>query len=252
MKKWSFIVAALYGLLLMALFGPVVSITFMSKDDFRIGWPVELLKEWSFWLIIAVLVLAQFALLRLPVAVASRRPVKQRSLWITVLAAAFMMTLLVCGAGVSIFEFITKLEPKWDGEEWWWVLAGLGPTTWGVWAIYFYRATHTSAPEIQMGRIKRHLWTGSILELLVAIPTHIVARHRDHCCAGMLTFIGLTCGISVMCFAFGPAVYFLFVERWKRLHPEAAEALATAADVQSPAVAKPPSLTDAIDSMRNR
>ena len=158
------------------------------------------------------------------------------------------MTLLVCGAGVSIFELITKLEPKWDGEEWWWVLAGLTPTTWVVWAIYFYRSIHGSAPEIQIGRLKRHLWTGSILELLVAIPTHIVARHREHCCAGYLTFIGLTCGISVMCFAFGPAVYFLFVERWKRLHPEAAEALATSAAVESRAVAKPPNL---VNAMRN-
>ena len=71
-----------------------------------------------------------------------------------------------------------------------------------------------------MGKLKRFLWTGSILALLIAIPTHIVARHRDYCCAGYLTFIGLTCGISVMLFAFGPAVYFLFVERWKRLHPK--------------------------------
>lgn len=221
MKKWSLVVAALYGLILFVVYGPLLSIAFMRKGEFKITWPHELLQEWSVWLALVVLVLAQFALLRVPVAVANRRPLKQRSLWSTVIAAAFMMTLLVCGAGVSIFELITKLEPKWDGEEWWWVLAGLGPTTWGVWAIYFYRATHTSVPEIQMGRIKRHLWAGSILELLVAIPTHIVARQRADCCAGMLTFIGLTCGISVMLFAFGPAVYFLFVERWKRLHPSA-------------------------------
>jgi hypothetical protein len=26
-------------------------------------------------------------------------------------------------------------------------------------------------------------------------------------------------GISVMLFAYGPAVFFLFVERWKRIHP---------------------------------
>lgn len=219
MKKWSLIVAALYGLILVVLFIPVTAIAFVKKGELDMSWPAASLREWGFWLIIAVLVIAQFALLRIPVAVANRRPVKQRSLWSTVIVAAFMMTLLVCGAGVSIFELITKLEPKWDGEEWWWVLAGLGPTTWGVWAIYFYRATHTSVPAIQTGRIKRHLWTGSILELLVAIPTHIVARQRADCCAGMLTFIGLTCGISVMLFAFGPAVYYLFVERWKRLHP---------------------------------
>ena len=60
---------------------------------------------------------------------------------------------------------------------------------------------------------------GSILELLVAVPTHIVARSRDYCCAGFMTFIGLTLGISVMLFSYGPAVFFLYVDRWRRLHP---------------------------------
>jgi hypothetical protein len=221
MKKWSFVVAALYGLILVVVFAPLVAIAFIGSKHKEVQEIGSMLSSGLLWMIIAVLVTAQFALLRVPVAVTNRRAVKQRSLWSTILAAAFMMTLLVCGAGVSIFELITKLEPKWSDNEWWWVLAGLAPTTWGVWAIYFYRSTHRSAEEPQLRRIKRHLWTGSILELLVAIPTHIVARHRDHCCAGYMTFLGLTCGIAVMLFAFGPAVYFLFVERWKRLHPKA-------------------------------
>ena len=61
---------------------------------------------------------------------------------------------------------------------------------------------------------------GSILELLIAVPTHIAARNRDYCCAGFMTFVGLTFGISVMLFSYGPAVFFLYVERWRRLHPE--------------------------------
>ena len=54
---------------------------------------------------------------------------------------------------------------------------------------------------------------------VLAVPTHIVARYRDYCCAGFMTFIGLTMGVSVMLFAYGPAVFILFVGRWKRLHP---------------------------------
>ena len=63
--------------------------------------------------------------------------------------------------------------------------------------------------------MKRWAW----VELLIAVPTHVVARCRDYCCAGLMTFIGLTMGVSVMLFAYGPAVYFLFAERWRRLHP---------------------------------
>jgi len=64
------------------------------------------------------------------------------------------------------------------------------------------------------------LLKGSILELLIAVPTHIVARCRDYCCAGFMTFIGLTMGVAVMLFSFGPAVFFLYADRWKRLHPQ--------------------------------
>lgn len=204
---------------MVALFGPVVSIAFMTKGELKNVWPVEFLKEWSFWLILAVLVLAQFALLRVPVAVAHRRPVKQRSLWSTVIAAAFMMGLLASGAILSVWEFIAKgvdLPLKDKSQPF---TLGIVVIIWVAWAIYFHRATKCAAPDIQMGTLKRFLWTGSILDLLVAIPMHIYVRHRDTCCAGLGTFIGLTCGISVMLFAFGPAVYFLFVERWKRLHP---------------------------------
>jgi len=60
---------------------------------------------------------------------------------------------------------------------------------------------------------------GSIIELLIAVPTHIVSRSRDYCGGGFMTFIGLTLGISVMLFSYGPAVFFSYVDRWRRLHP---------------------------------
>ena len=47
----------------------------------------------------------------------------------------------------------------------------------------------------------RVVFKGSILELLIAVPTHIVARYRDCCCARFMTFIGLAMGMSVMLFA---------------------------------------------------
>lgn len=64
-------------------------------------------------------------------------------------------------------------------------------------------------------RQSRYLFRGSILELVVAVPAHILARHRDYCCAGAQTFIGIAFGISVMLFSFGPGVLFLCAERWR-------------------------------------
>jgi hypothetical protein len=64
---------------------------------------------------------------------------------------------------------------------------------------------------------------GSILELLVAVPSHIVVRHRNDCCAPIGTFWGIVTGISIMLLSFGPGVFFLFVERCQRLHPQTAQ-----------------------------
>jgi hypothetical protein len=90
--------------------------------------------------------------------------------------------------------------------------------TWIVWALVFARLQAAADPTDWVTRQCRWLLRGSILELLIAVPTHIVARARDYCCAGVMTFVGLTMGLSVMLFSFGPAVLFLYAARWRRLH----------------------------------
>jgi hypothetical protein len=60
------------------------------------------------------------------------------------------------------------------------------------------------------------LLRGSILELLIAVPSHIVARRRGDCCAPLLSFWGIATGVTVMLLAFGPGVFFLLVERVRR------------------------------------
>jgi hypothetical protein len=96
----------------------------------------------------------------------------------------------------------------------------MGVAAWCGWALIFFRLSRTTEPQDFVSRLCKSLLKGSILELLIAVPTHIVARYRDYCCAGFMTFIGLTLGISVMLFSFGPGVFFLFVARWRRLHAE--------------------------------
>jgi hypothetical protein len=63
------------------------------------------------------------------------------------------------------------------------------------------------------------LLAGSILELLIAVPTHIIARWRNYCCAGFMTFWGLVTGLSVLLFAFGPGMFILFVRRLHSVTP---------------------------------
>ena len=72
-----------------------------------------------------------------------------------------------------------------------------------------------------MNRLTKWLIRGSILELLVAVPSHVIVREREYCCAGFITFWGIVTGVSVMLLAFGPAVFFLFAKRFGRLKPKA-------------------------------
>jgi len=92
---------------------------------------------------------------------------------------------------------------------------------WCIWTVVFFQFSRNADPADLISRQCRLLFRGSILELLIAVPTHLVARHRTYCCAGFMTFLGLTLGIAVMLFSFGPAVFFLYVERWRRLQPRA-------------------------------
>ena len=88
-----------------------------------------------------------------------------------------------------------------------------------------FRRFARSDDEISLvKRATRWLLRGSILELLIAVPSHVIVRRRDDCCAPAGTFWGIATGISVMLLCFGPGVFFLFVERMQKLKPKSLDA----------------------------
>src|ERR1051326_3284552 len=223
MKRWALLGAALYFLILCVLTLPGVMLAFAPYQNRT--WPTwseaaKVYPCWHYWAWVSIMVIGQAALLTVPVRVATRRPTNRRSLWLTVLAAGFMAGGLALGALCSIYEFAFH-DLDMNGWKGWGTLA-VGALTWTVWTVVFLRMGRSAEPTDLISRQCRLLLRGSILELLIAVPTHLVARSRDYCCAGFMTFVGLTMGIAVMLFSFGPAVFFLFVERWKRLHPKQA------------------------------
>lgn len=215
MKRWALLVAGLYILVLMVLSAPAGLAAFAPQVHWTDALGVYV--TWQYWIWIVIMFLGQFALLAVPVRMASRRPVTKGALWPTVLSGGLMAGALLFGAGLSILEFIFG---KNDAGSWPVVAIVAGVLLWLIWSVVFFRLSRGVEPVDLISRQCRLLLKGSILELLIAVPTHIVARYRNYCCAGFMTFIGLTMGISVMLFSFGPAVFFLYADRWKRLHPE--------------------------------
>jgi len=215
MKRWALVVVALYLLILVALTVPVMLLAFAPQ--IKVGDVAEVYGYAPYWAWLAAMVLGQAALLVVPVRVASRRPVTRRSLLLPIATAGLMMGALAVGAIYSLCEFALWDKPSGDLVAWGGLVTGL--VFWSAWAVLFYRASRGANPADVISQQSRLLLRGSILELLIAVPTHIVARSRDYCCAGYMTFIGLTLGLSVMLFSYGPAVFFLYADRWRRLHP---------------------------------
>ena len=224
MKQWAILVALLYTLMLLILALPFVGLAFIGAfnlPEIKSQDLAEFYGAWQWWLWLGVMGLAQAALLAVPVRVASRRPMSRAPLALTIGAGALMMAGLFAGAIFSLceFAFAGDAMDKEHGDLTIWIAIGLGVAAWAGWGLIFYRMSRATQPDDLISRVSKSLLKGSILELLIAVPTHIVARCRDYCCAGMMTFIGLTMGVSVMLFSFGPGVFFLFVARWRQLHP---------------------------------
>jgi hypothetical protein len=204
----------LYGAALTALAGPLL----LTLRDVK---AVELARDaprpdaWPFWAVIGVLTVLEGLALLVPVRIAQARPVT-RGPWITLaVVSGLLMSLLLTTGTLSLAEGIWKNDvPLGFG---WTALACLG-AGWLVWALVFARLRRGRDDRQALDGVVRRLVTGSLAELLVAVPCHILVRKKEYCCAGYLTFAGLAAGFAVLLFAFGPAVYFLFVDRLRRLH----------------------------------
>ncbi len=222
MKSWTFVVAGLYALVLAMLTLPVLTLgTGM--------WPTldmvaSTFGEWRYWALLLVMGGCQLALLTVPVHIANRRPVTRGALWPTIAAAAGAMALLGGGALLSIYPIIVGDR---DGPQWpLWGIAAVVIGLWALWGVLFHRLSRTQPHLDFISNLCARLVRGSILELLVAVPCHVFVRCREYCCAGVYTMFGLAMGMAVMLFAFGPAVFFLFVARARKLQCASAGAAA--------------------------
>ena len=233
MKRWAIITIALYAVTLLLLTIPVCAACFgWGHNAVAFSDITQLFVQWGFWLWIAVSVAGQILLLAIPVAAAENRPKPKRPVLVPVLVASFLFSFLAvsvvgCFAVViwkdeglkmlGLFEHVSFLSDVGQGICAFFVYVFV---VWAVWFVMFYRFQKTSDPELVQCRIVRWLLKGSILELLIAVPSHVIVRRRDDCCAPMMTAWGIAAGLTVMLLSFGPGVFFLFIERKRRLQPK--------------------------------
>ena len=129
--------------------------------------------------------------------------------------AALLMALLTFAAvwslaagvfGDDIFEKPVALviDSRAKVLGWWCVL-------WCLWFFVFFMYSR-EAPK-PLVRVISWLLKGSVLELLVAVPCHVVVRQRGDCSAPVATGLGIATGLAIMLLSFGPSVLFLYKKR---------------------------------------
>jgi len=230
--KWPFVTIMLYGILFIFFLMPFLFLVFLTAgrtegtffDTHLSDWGqfyTDLFTfpefgVWIVWLLILAMLAVQASLLIIPVRISHGRPRPQRGIWLTAVSAGLLYTVLLFFAVLSIMAavFADALP-----EPLFWILVCILPVSWAVWAVVFGLTGRSMTPDSFIRRLMQRLIAGSILELLIAVPSHIIVRHRDVCCAHGLTAAGITAGLAVIFFAFGPGLYFLYADRIRSRRP---------------------------------
>lgn len=201
--KWVWAVIAIYLLLLSVVLLLPLWAKLSSPDE------TELLVAAT--VTAAAIALSGIGLVFTRVRIARRRPITRASLWIPLLASGFLIGGLVVGAAISVIE-LSKVDENWLWGAW---IGGV--VVWIDWAVLLWLMTANKDPNSIAAWLHRWVLAGSVAELLVAVPCHVIVRRRDECCAGYLTGTGICIGCVVMLVSFGPGVAFLYYKRWKQI-----------------------------------
>jgi hypothetical protein len=218
-KRWPVIAVLLYALWVTAVFTPIVFCMvygFGHPDTLDLGELANSFRYlygefWPFWIYCAVLIVSQMLLLIIPIGIVKHRPKPRRGLWFTAIAAGALFAIVVLGIVWSVFVAIYGDDSP-VGNVFLLALIFL-LANWIVWSFIFRAFARNAKPESYIRRLLKWLLRGTILELLVAVPSHIIVRHKDVCCADSVTAAGIATGLAVMLISFGPGIYFLYAER---------------------------------------
>jgi len=243
-RLWLIVIPITYVVLLCALAYPAVHMAFEADfhtlgwagavaDSFNRAYEEELYRSPWFHLCLLTMVAAQVGLL-LPAGRPAERPRARRSLTLALVAASFLAGLLCVGlllaltCGIWGDDWFDALEPMLAGLEWLPEILAvpmifLFPllASWGIWWFILLKATRNTPSPGFARRACHWLLAGSVLELLVAIPCHVISRNRDDCCAPFGTFFGIATGTGVALLCCGPALLYLIRDRLQRKKPRA-------------------------------
>ena len=216
MRNWGIVVTAFYALALMGLLVPggLLLATWPDIPDL-LDFYGSSLTIWLTWVWIVILVGGQALLLFLSVDTSRKKLKPRQHVLVSISTAALLFALLaLCGIWTLVAGFIgddlfKKLLIDSELKVLAWLLA-----LWLLWGLAFYLYAR-GTPE-RAARVLGWLFRGSVLELLIAVPAHVIVRQREDCSAPAVTSFGIVTGLAVMLLSFGPSILFLYKKRLER------------------------------------
>ena len=212
MRRWGIVISLLYALIVLGLLIPAGGTLVGPDAAFWRGYMGNLksiYEVWQMWLPIGLALIGQAALLFLSVDTSWERLKPRTHLGVTCTVAAALIALLTvaailsCGATANEEGFLNFID--------WGKAFALGAALWALWGVVFYLYLKGSSQAVT--RAVAWLLRGSVLELLIVVPCHVIVRRRNECCAPFVTSFGIVTGVAIMLLSFGPSVLLLYKKR---------------------------------------
>ena len=226
MRKWGIVISVFYALILLGLIVP--GSMFIVGGDWAkwsglLGGLKDVYTAWTFWILTGVILTSQALLLFLSVDTSQKRLKPRTHILVSytvvgaltaLLSSAVVWSLSVAVRGDKFFDLLDSFSKRFLSNEdyslvFWilipWVML------WLLWAIFFYLYYRNSSATVT--KFASWLLRGSVLELLVAVPCHVIVRRRHDCSAPAATGFGIATGVAIMLLSFGHSVLFLYKKR---------------------------------------
>jgi hypothetical protein len=210
MRKWGILIFVFYALIVMALILP----GFVFFSDLPRGrgqfWETmfESYQTWLAWTPLGILLSGQALLLFLSVDTSFKRLRPRAHIFVSCSVVAFFMALLT-----FVATWTLGYTAKGDkfADTYGTILMASCAALWWLWGSLFFLYLRGSSTAVN--RLVSWLLKGSVLQLLIAVPCHIIVRRRHECSAPIVTSFGIATGLAIMLLAFGPSVLFLYKKR---------------------------------------
>lgn len=207
MKVLRWVMLAMYVALVTSFF-----VIAYRRDDFG-G------IEWMAWLL-GIMIVAQLLFIFGAGTNELWQPLGPRRRLLPAIVAGAMFGLLAFGLFAAISELVLiepQLEENFPAER---ILIGIALLNWVLWGFLFFIYTRQMERFRAIRNLLASVFAGSLFELMVTVPSHMIVAKRPGCFVGIYTLMGIVAGIFVMMWAFGPGLLLLFLHHRYRSEKE--------------------------------